>query len=141
MAVQFRLNKKNNESRYAKEQAKGLAMMRSGETKMDAAKLFRIGLLATPKTGPLPKAKGKRRIQILFLRQRGLCHLCGEVMSMANPGDRLKPRDANIDHYVPRSRGGSNAMSNLRAAHYECNHEKGSKFIQSCEPEPEITAF
>ena len=127
--------------RIRKIQAEGIAMMRAGLNKMTDATLFRLATSITPKTGPLPKQTKKRRIQILFLRQHGLCHLCGEIMTLARCGDSLGPRDANIDHYVPRSKGGSNAMKNLRAAHYECNHAKGSKFYQASEFDEELAAL
>ncbi len=33
----------------------------------------------------------------------------------------------NIDHASARSKGGSNARSNIQAMHVECNREKGNK--------------
>ena len=46
------------------------------------------------------------------------CPLCGCVMTFKN---------CNIDHIVPRCRGGGNGAGNLQLAHIECNHKKGSK--------------
>lgn len=60
----------------------------------------------------------KKKIKIL-IRDRGVCGLCKL--------DILKFKDFNVDHIVPSSKGGSNALSNLQAAHKKCNSIKGSK--------------
>lgn len=39
-----------------------------------------------------------------------------------------------IDHVVPTSRGGSNALSNLRLACPKCNHDKGAALLDSPPP-------
>lgn len=48
-------------------------------------------------------------------RDRGICHLCGQ------------PRADTADHIVPRSKGGDNHPSNLRAAHRSCNSARGNR--------------
>lgn len=55
----------------------------------------------------------------IFVRARDkyTCVYCGKIMP-----DRLE-----IDHVVPRSRGGSNTPSNLVAACHDCNQEKGDQ--------------
>jgi len=55
----------------------------------------------------------------MFVRARDkyTCLYCGEIMP-----DRLE-----VDHIVPRSRGGSNTPSNLVAACHDCNQEKGNQ--------------
>jgi len=50
------------------------------------------------------------------------CWLCGEAIEP----DAIGPWQATIDHLVPRSRGGSNELSNLRLAHRRCNNRRGS---------------
>ena len=50
-------------------------------------------------------------------RDKYTCLYCGEIMP-----DRLE-----VDHIVPRSRGGSNTPSNLVAACHDCNQEKGNQ--------------
>ena len=37
------------------------------------------------------------------------------------------PRSGTVDHVIPASAGGSDRLSNLRAAHWHCNEEKGDK--------------
>jgi 5-methylcytosine-specific restriction endonuclease McrA len=52
----------------------------------------------------------------------GLCHYCGRAM-VRMPNDRLS---FTLDHVIPRSRGGSNHLSNLVGSCAECNGDKGS---------------
>lgn len=51
------------------------------------------------------------------------CHLCGEPITDL---DRTGPRAGwpSADHIVPRSRGGSDALENLRPAHLGCNSSR-----------------
>ena len=46
------------------------------------------------------------------------CHLCGRYILLD---------DASIDHLIPLSRGGGNAIDNITIVHKWCNHEKGDK--------------
>lgn len=41
------------------------------------------------------------------------CHLCG------------RPGATTADHLIPRSKGGSDALANLRPAHTSCNSARG----------------
>jgi hypothetical protein len=50
-------------------------------------------------------------------RDKYRCQYCGVVM----------PPDLEVDHIVPRSRGGSNRPANLVAACHDCNTEKGNQ--------------
>lgn len=34
---------------------------------------------------------------------------------------------STIDHIIPKSKGGTNKLSNLQLAHLECNRKKGNK--------------
>lgn len=47
------------------------------------------------------------------------CHLCGDAIDLALR--KPDPLSLSIDHVVPRSRGGSDDLSNLRPAHLGCN--------------------
>jgi 5-methylcytosine-specific restriction endonuclease McrA len=53
----------------------------------------------------------------LLTRQNGCCYFCKL---------RISVRQATIDHLVPRAKGGKNRESNLAAACFKCNNEKGS---------------
>lgn len=56
---------------------------------------------------------------VLIKRDRGLCRYCGRQVTLADG-----PRQATIDHVVPRSRGGSDKLDNLALACARCNNEK-----------------
>jgi 5-methylcytosine-specific restriction enzyme A len=63
----------------------------------------------------------QRKRQRILERDRFVCALCGH------------PGADSVDHVVPRSRGGSNDDSNLRAAHAHCNASRGAR---NCKPRP-----
>ena len=55
----------------------------------------------------------------LAKRQKWHCPLCGEPLRTGKP--------VNIDHIIPRSRGGDSSKANLQLVHAECNTRKGNK--------------
>ena len=55
----------------------------------------------------------------LAKKQNDLCLLCGDFLGA----------DINIDHFAPKSRGGSNARLNLVALCTECNINKSNHFL------------
>lgn len=63
----------------------------------------------------------KRRKRIAE-RDGWKCHLCGLPV---HPTGRGKG-SATIDHVIPVSKGGSNALENLRLAHSSCNFKRGN---------------
>lgn len=64
------------------------------------------------------RSKRKDKLRARLLRRDGpVCHLCG--------GPLAARRDRTLDHRLPRSRGGSDALDNLALAHPECNQQKG----------------
>ena len=59
-----------------------------------------------------------------IMRGRPPCALCGEPIDYSLPhGD---PGEFTIDHIIPIARGGPDTLSNLQAAHRECNRRKGA---------------
>lgn len=71
-----------------------------------------------------PKRKTIKRSvrRALLERDAFTCQLCFEVVDRdAHPGAPLYPA---LDHVVPRSKGGSDDVSNLRTAHNFCNARK-----------------
>ena len=67
-------------------------------------------------------ARRKRRFRRkMFIQQNGYCGICYERL-----GDPLS-LDVNVDHIIPRARGGTNHPDNLQLVHEICNTEKGSK--------------
>lgn len=71
------------------------------------------------------RATRERReaLRHLIRAQEGRCAICGEAMTAAR---NEAPTMATIDHVVPLSRGGTDALSNLRAACLSCNTQRGA---------------
>ena len=68
-------------------------------------------------------------LMALYRKQRGRCIYCGHLVwpSMPQPySNDIGLMLATLDHMTPLSRGGANKFSNLVAACYHCNNEKGS---------------
>lgn len=59
-----------------------------------------------------------RKKQILYKKQGGLCAYCDQVFAFWSEG--------TIDHILPKSRGGSNIISNLALVCVSCNMLKGN---------------
>lgn len=59
-------------------------------------------------------AKDRQRRTRSLLRSHGpLCQICGRV---------FRPAELTLDHIVPRSQNGADALYNLRLACYPCNY-------------------
>ena len=54
----------------------------------------------------------------IYYRDHNTCQYCGK---------RFKTKDLNVDHVIPRSRGGRDTWENLVCACVRCNIKKGSK--------------
>ena len=66
------------------------------------------------------------RLEKIFNRSDGRCHICWGALSFKNYG-RFGERGAwEIKHSNPRCKGGSDRLCNLFAAHIRCNREKGA---------------
>lgn len=57
-------------------------------------------------------------IRIWLLQRDGVCHYC------RRPLDKLT---ITIDHYIPKTKGGTDDIGNLVASCRECNQEKGGQ--------------
>lgn len=44
---------------------------------------------------------------------------------------RLDGSDVTIDHVIPKSKGGTDNLSNLQLAHRYCNYEKADKILST----------
>ncbi len=57
-----------------------------------------------------------------------LCSICGSKMLYGSHESIISQRNSryawNIDHIIPKSRGGSNSINNLHAVHIRCNRNK-----------------
>lgn len=66
----------------------------------------------------LPRAVVRLTRRNILLRDGHTCQYCGRV---------AHPRELNLDHVVPRSRGGPLSWENLVCSCRACNHRKGSR--------------
>jgi 5-methylcytosine-specific restriction endonuclease McrA len=62
----------------------------------------------------------RRRKRSLFARYGCYCYHCGNCFSI---------QQLTLDHLTPRSRGGSNALFNLRLACFSCNNRRGAALV------------
>lgn len=81
---------------------------------------------------------GGRRAQALtrlVLSEYGnQCHLCLRLIRLDLPVGHADGPSA--DHLVPRSRGGSDDLSNLRPAHKRCNSRRGARPLTTVTARP-----
>lgn len=67
----------------------------------------------------------RSRVQRIAERDGIACWLCGRPVDLSLRVTNKK--HATADHVVPVSRGGVNALSNLRLAHSDCNNRRGNR--------------
>lgn len=53
------------------------------------------------------------------------CWLCGGAIDLAAP--KKSTLGLTVDHVVPRSKGGTDDLCNLRPAHHRCNVKRQAK--------------
>lgn len=67
----------------------------------------------------------------IYDKNEGYCEYCGKKLAFTNYG-RLCERGAwEVDHSVPKSRGGTDYLRNLVPACVECNRQKGIRMGKS----------
>ncbi|WP_333428219.1 HNH endonuclease [Microcoleus sp. F4-D5] len=66
-----------------------------------------------------PASRRNKRRQLLQL-YGNRCHWCNKSMQKS---------ERTIEHLLPKSRGGSNALSNLRLACFSCNNSRGNSLF------------
>ena len=61
----------------------------------------------------------------------GDCHLCLQPLDLTlyGPTGRYGADTVTVDHLRPQSRGGQDALSNLRLAHGSCNSVRGTRSV------------
>lgn len=68
--------------------------------------------------GKIPKYNSKENKTWLYGEQQGYCHGCG---------DHFEMRILEIDHIIPKSKGGTDHRSNLQLLCSHCNRVKGNR--------------
>lgn len=67
----------------------------------------------------------QNRLQPIFEKTDGYCHICFKQLSFINYGKHGTRGAWHIEHSVSKTKGGSNHLNNLFAACISCNLEKG----------------
>ena len=71
--------------------------------------------------------------EVIYRRDGNRCHICGKQV---NKKDFTRtdegvfvagPKYPTVDHVIPKSKGGSHDMKNLKLAHKSCNTKKSAK--------------
>lgn len=79
------------------------------------------------KPAKLGASNRARKFRALIVRDGDVCHYCGSD---------LDDETRSLDHVVPRSKGGPNALVNLVLACKRCNSERGDmdyeEFVLIC---------
>nr|DAR25287.1 MAG TPA: HNHc [Caudoviricetes sp.] len=84
-------------------------------------------------------SKIKKLANDVISRYGAVCWLCHLAIDLALP--RMSPGGFTIDHVVPRSKGGTDDLANLRPAHRECNLRRCAKPASAFKPKrPSQTA-
>lgn len=78
-------------------------------------------------TGEWPRGRWIKTADRLALYERDgwTCQICGESVNRTPWAN--DPKDATLDHIVPRSKGGSHDAENLRTACQLCNALRGDR--------------
>ncbi len=69
----------------------------------------------------------KQRLQKIYRKTDGNCHICHKKLSFSNYGVHGAKGSWQIEHSVARANGGSDHFNNLFPACISCNLEKGTK--------------
>ena len=60
---------------------------------------------------------------IAHIKRKSFCHICGDDIDIFN-------QTFDLDHIKPKSKGGSNRLSNMHPAHSNCNYMKGKMHFE-----------
>lgn len=68
-----------------------------------------------------------KTLRQVYDRTSGYCHLCGKKMSFTNYARPGTKGAWEIEHSVPRAKGGTDHVNNLFGAHIACNRDKSDR--------------
>jgi hypothetical protein len=70
------------------------------------------------------------RLKQIFNKTNGRCHICHNNLSFSGYGNTWE-----VEHSIPRAKGGTDHLNNLFAAHLSCNRTKGTKHTRTARAE------
>jgi 5-methylcytosine-specific restriction endonuclease McrA len=65
------------------------------------------------------------RLKRIFEKNNGYCFHCGKKLAWSNYGNLNGKAGWEVDHSIPKSRGGTYHLNNLVPSCIPCNREKG----------------
>lgn len=71
------------------------------------------------------------QLERIFGKTNGRCHICRSQLSFNNYGQLDARKAWEVEHSVPRAKGGTDHLNNLYAACVTCNRSKGSSTTRS----------
>lgn len=71
------------------------------------------------------------QLRKIYDKTDGHCHLCHKKLSFSNYGKSGGMGAWNIEHSLPKAKGGTDNLNNLYAACIPCNIEKGTKHTKT----------
>lgn len=71
------------------------------------------------------------RLNRIYYKTDGYCHLCGKKLSRNNYGSNGSKGAWEVDHSIAKANGGTNHLNNLFPACIPCNNEKGTYHKQT----------
>lgn len=75
--------------------------------------------------------KDINRLQKIFDKTSGSCHICGKSLKFSNYGLKTGVGSWSIDHSRPKAKGGTDHLNNLYASCPGCNLQKGTQSTRS----------
>lgn len=78
----------------------------------------------------IPKASMWLHTMCAYLADRDgpRCAICRKHVDLTlSSGPRGNAKGPSVDHVVPRSKGGSDDLANLRLTHWTCNQKRGNR--------------
>ncbi len=73
----------------------------------------------------------KQLLTRIYQRTSGYCHLCHSKLAFKNYGRPDKRGAWEVEHSVPRSKGGTDHLNNLFPACVGCNHAKSNRMTRT----------
>ena len=75
------------------------------------------------------------RVEDIFDRTSGYCHICGRKLAFCNYGNFGTRGAWEVEHSKPRCEEGTDRLCNLYPAHISCNRSKQTRTTRSCRAE------
>lgn len=72
-----------------------------------------------------------KQLERIFSKSNGRCHLCRCELRFHNYGNSNVRGAWEVEHSIPRAKGGTDHLNNLYAACISCNRSKGSSTTRS----------